>query len=171
MYGFRFRFVYMPLSIDYQLTDLGWADCSVQFADKSCKITASYLSDALGKLVVAANAVIAGMHSISIGFDEEPGEYRWVIRQTSGNYWLTVDILFFTESWGNRPDSEGEVVFSFACDPVEFVRAVRDAARQVLDRYGIAGYKEKWDAYDFPSGQLDLLDAGIAKWELEKPWL
>jgi len=35
----------------------------------SCKLTASYLSDALGDLVNAVN----------YSFTEEPGEYRWIL--------------------------------------------------------------------------------------------
>jgi hypothetical protein len=62
----------VTLTIDYQLSGSGWADCMVH-ADE-------YFSDALGKLVLAAVVVLAGAHSVSVGFDEEPGEYRWRIR-------------------------------------------------------------------------------------------
>lgn len=153
----------MALTIDYQLTGSGWADCKVQSGDRSCQISASYLSDALGRLVIAASAVLAGAHSISVGFDEEPGEYRWVITNTGGNLWVSVSILSFPELWGARPDSEGEVMFSCSCDPLDFATAVRDAAQNVLDHNGITGYKKKWCEHEFPSEQLKLLDEAIAR--------
>jgi len=39
-----------------------------------------YLSDALGNLVLAGVAVLAGVKSISVGFDEEPGRFILVHR-------------------------------------------------------------------------------------------
>ena len=82
----------MTLTIDYRLTGSGWADCTVRADGKACEISASYLSDALGNLVLAAVAVLAGAHSISVGFDEEPGEYRWaVVRTDNGTLRLTIE--------------------------------------------------------------------------------
>jgi hypothetical protein len=52
---------------------VGWADCTVRADGNDCKLSASYLSDALGKLILAASAVLADAHSVSVGFDEEPG--------------------------------------------------------------------------------------------------
>jgi hypothetical protein len=67
----------MVLEIDYRLTGRGWAECTVRHGESQCAVWASYLSDALGKLVMGAAPIAVGAHSVSIGFDEEPGEYRW----------------------------------------------------------------------------------------------
>lgn len=84
------------LVIDYRLAGASWADCTIRVDRRECEVSASYLSDALGNLVLAAVAVLAGAHSISVAFDEEPGEYRWpVVRTDGGTVRLTV--LMFQE--------------------------------------------------------------------------
>lgn len=154
----------MTLAIDYRLTGSGWADCIVRTGGKDYEISASYLSDALGNLVLAAAAVLAGAHSISVGFDEEPGEYRWAVVRTD-NGTVTLTVLSFQELWGNRPDAEGTPLCSWTGHPVDLGRAVRDAAEAVLKAHGLAGYKERWAEHDFPSQQLELLKRYIAQWE------
>ena len=67
------------LKIDFRLTGSGWAECTVHADGCECEVSASYLSDALGKLVLAGVAVLADAQSVAVGFDEEPGEYRWAI--------------------------------------------------------------------------------------------
>jgi hypothetical protein len=143
---------------------LGWADCTVRTDGKDYDISASYLSDALGKLVLAAAAVLAGAHSISVGFDEEPGEYRWAVVHTD-NGTVRLTVLSFQELWGNRPDADGTPLCSWTGHPVDFGRAVRDAAEAVLKKHGLSGYKERWAKHDFPSPQLELLKSYIAAWE------
>jgi len=92
------------LKIDYRLVGSGWAECIVHADDRRCEVSASYLSDALGKLVLAGVGVLAGAHSVSVGFDEEPGEYRWAIVLTDNG--VQVDISSFQELWSNRPDAD-----------------------------------------------------------------
>jgi hypothetical protein len=148
------------LTIDYRLTGSGWAECTVRADDRDCKLSASYLSVALGKLVLAAAAVLAGAHSVSIGFDEEPGEYRWsVIRTDAGT--VRVSILSFQDLWGNLPDADGTPLLSVSCDPLDFAKSVWEAAEAVLKKHGLVGYKERW-GHDFPSQELDLLRSYIA---------
>ena len=64
----------LKLIINFSLTGVGWADCHVADETSSCNVTASYLSDALRHLVLAATAVLSGFRSVTFGFDEEPGE-------------------------------------------------------------------------------------------------
>lgn len=154
----------MSLSIEYRLAGSGWAECAVHFEGETCEISASYLSDALGNLVLAAAAVVAGVHSISVGFDEEPGEYRWVVVKSGGNQ-VEVKLLEFQDLWGNAPDSEGKLLMRFAVRPIEFGKAVENAARVALQEYGAAGYKERWVEHEFPHSQLELLTELITRWE------
>jgi hypothetical protein len=148
------------LTIDYRLTGAGWAACTIRFNQVACEITASYLSDALAKLVLGALSVVADLHSVSIGFDEEPGEYRWAIVRT-GDGTCRVTILSFPDWLPAHPDSSGEPLMIFECSSVEFGRAVRDAASRVLAEYGSEGYVEKWDV-PFPARELALLEAWLA---------
>ena len=109
------------LRIDFRLTGSGWAECTVHADGHECEVSASYLSDALGKLVLAGVAVLAGAQSVSVGFDEEPGEYRCAIVMTD-NATVRVDVLEFQELWGNWPDAEGRSLLTFSCAPLSSAR-------------------------------------------------
>lgn len=114
--------------------------------------------------MLAGVAVLAGAHSVSVGFDEEPGEYRWAIVMTE-NGTVRVDVLAFEELWGGRPDAEGKSLLTFSCAPLTFGKAVCAMAEEVLKQHGLAGYKERWADHDFPVAQLDLLKSYILRWE------
>lgn len=153
----------MTLSIDYRLVDVGWAECDVRWGGSSCAITASYLSDALGKLVFAALAVLNGVHSISIGFDEEPGEYRWSLANTETKQ-LSLRLLAFDELWASKPDAQGRVLFEGFVSHLEFAEAVAETAARVLKRHGLDGYKDAWVGHEFPSRDFEQLIARIERW-------
>jgi len=148
------------LTIDYRLTGAGWAACTIRFDQAACEITASYLSDALAKLVLGALGIVADLHSVSIGFDEEPGEYRWSLVRID-NDTICVRILSFPELWENHPDTSGEPLMTFECRTLEFGRAVLDAANKVQAEHGAGGYAEKWDM-PFPARELALLESWLA---------
>ena len=148
------------LTIDYRLTGTGWATCTIRFNEVTCEATASYLSDALARLVLGALAVVAGLHSVSIGFDEEPGEYRWAIVRTDTDT-IRGTILSFPDWLPTYPDSSGEPLMTFECNSIEFGTAVRDAAIRVHEEYGTEGYAEKWDM-PFPARELALLESWLA---------
>lgn len=151
----------MSLSITYELFGTGWARCILKADEVECEVTASYLSDALGNLVLAALGTLAGFKSVAFGFDEEPGEYRWVIQQTDANE-IRIEVLSFDELWGNKPNAEGRVLISTVCRPVVFAAAVQKAATAVLAQYGEEGYHAKWVEHPFPSRQLTLLAELVA---------
>jgi hypothetical protein len=152
----------MILTIDYQLTGSGWADCTIRSGERECKVSASYLSDALRKLVLAAAAVLAGAHHISVGFDEEPGEYRWSVVSTDAGI-IQVTISSFQHLWGNLPDADGTPMLSVSCTPLNFGNAVREAAEAALKKHGLVDYNAQW-GHDFPSKELELLQSYIAVW-------
>ena len=154
----------MSLAIDFRLAGAGGADCTVKSEAQQTELTASYLSDALGNLLVAAVAVLSGAHAISIGFDEEPGEYRWSLQRVD-NESLSVKVLEFQELWGNKPDSQGSLLFEHLCHPLEFAQAVQAAASKVLELHGLKGYQQKWGQHAFPSKQLEMLGELVARWQ------
>lgn len=153
----------MPLSIEYVLTGAGWAECSVRHNATTCKISASYLSDALGKLVLAALAIASGAHSVSVGFDEEPGEFRWVVEHLSSGH-LKVRVMKFQDLWSFESDDHGEQLMAFEVPPLEFAEAVARAAGNVLSGYGEAGYKERWVEHEFPARSLSMLNEVLDRW-------
>ncbi len=137
----------VSLSIEYRLVGSGWAECRiVTTGGEYTVITASYLSDALGNLILAAVGVLVGFTRLSFGFDEEPGEYRWVIRTTGDND-LVVEVLSFDESWSNKPDSEGKPLLRIECSRLQFARAVAQAANSSItaeaEACGTRGRPEK----------------------------
>jgi hypothetical protein len=93
------------LSIAYRLAGAGWADCTLESDGTSAKVSASYLSNALGNLVLSAVAVASGFRITEFGFDEEPGEYRWVIEAVDNSV-IRLRILEFKELWGMSPTKE-----------------------------------------------------------------
>lgn len=143
----------MQLSIEYRLTGVGWAECRATCGEASCLTSASYLSDALGDLVRAATALLSGFSAVTFSFEEEPGEYRWVIRSPRVNE-IDLAIFEFADLYAWLPDSEGQEVFRIRCVPETFARAVFEAATRVLVEEGEAGYAQKWLEHPFPIHQL-----------------
>ncbi|WP_394756813.1 hypothetical protein [Rhodoferax sp.] len=154
----------MKLSIDYQLVGAGWSRCKVTSEELECELSASYLSDALATLVLGACSVLAGFASVSFGFDEEPGEYRWSVNRVTPTE-IKIRLLKFSELWSNLPDSEGQLLVEFSCHPLEFGLAVQSAAASVLAEHGLVTYKEKWVQHEFPSKQLEVLNEYVARWQ------
>jgi hypothetical protein len=96
---------------------------------------------------LAATAVASEFASVTFKFDEEPGEYRWVISQPRlGEIELT--ILEFSKHWGGETDSSGKVLFRTRCVPTTFSEAVQSAAARVLEKHGEAGYLAGWKPPD-----------------------
>jgi len=143
----------MLLNIEYRLTGTGWASCKLVSEDSSCLISASYLSDSLYKLVLSAISVCVGVNRISFGFDEEPGEFRWVIKHVEINE-IEIQIRSFKELWSGKPDEDGEVLFQTRCRPITFAKLVHATAKVILDDIGETGYLEKWAEHPFPSMQF-----------------
>ncbi len=154
----------MSLTIRYQLVGTGWAKCHVSDGLASCELSASYLSNPLYNLLLAATAAIAGFSALTFRFDEEPGEFRWVIRSPRLNE-IDVEVLEFDELLGDKPDSEGRSLFKTRCLPMTFAQAVYSAAKSVLTEYGENGYIEKWAEHPFPTLQFQELGRLITEIE------
>ena len=110
--------------------------------------------------MLAALGLVSGFTAVTFAFDEEPGEYRWVMRSTSRNS-MELRLLVFDERRGNQADADGRLLLATRCRPVAFARAVRSTAEAVLDKHGEAGYEEKWAQHPFPTRQLYLLGQAL----------
>jgi len=146
----------MALTISYRLVGTGWSECTVDDGRSHCTLKASYLSDALGNLVMAASAAMAGFTRLSFKFEEEPGESRWVIYSPQPND-LNLEVFESKALSTGKPDAEGRSIFQTRCLPIEFAKAVHAAAEQVLQEYGEKGYLEKWAEHPFPLKQMSVL--------------
>ncbi len=137
------------LKLQYRLTGSGWAECDIVADGTLLKVTASYLSDALGQLATAALILRLGAAAARVSFDEEPGEYRW------GFDWhraksLRMRIWWFDEMWSHRPDDDGKVVLDLIVEDAVFYNAILNTLDDVLKTHGVEGYKEAWVEYPFP---------------------
>jgi hypothetical protein len=147
----------VALSLEYRLTGCGWSECRLVSSRAEVTITASYLTDALGNLAAAALELLNGASSARCSFDEEPGEYRWVLDAAEGS--LLVRVLEFQELWSDAPDTEGTVVFRCSCTVLTFGTAVYEALSRVLAKEGMAGYKSKWVEHAFPLDAFRQIEA------------
>ncbi len=147
----------MSLVIDYKLTGSGWAECTIADGGQSCTVTASYLSDAFGDLVLSAVALLHWFNALSFSFVEEPGEFRWVFTSKQDNE-IELKILDCSKRDRDLPsDDEGELLFQTVFAREKFGNAVLDAGKNLLGEYGEAGYLEKWVEYPFPTESLNEL--------------
>ncbi|MES2842669.1 MAG: hypothetical protein V4794_20500 [Pseudomonadota bacterium] len=151
----------MPLKIDYSLIGTGWAKCTISDGQSEATVSASYLSDALGNLLIAACAALREFRAITFSFDEEPGEFRWVLISLRPNEYA-LEILEFSDLYGDAPNSEGTSLFKSTFLPETFATAVRDAAAGLLRAVGADGYKEAWHEHPFPMEQFGELERLLA---------
>jgi hypothetical protein len=146
----------MQLSVQYELVGTGWAKCVIADEDSRCELTASYMSDALGKLVLGALGIQSGLQTVAFSFDEEPGEYRWVIRALEPSD-VEIELYAFDKVTNGNGIAHGRPLFSTMCPSTVFAKAVRDAATGLLEQHGERGYRDRWAEHPFPTRLLYLL--------------
>ena len=125
----------MSLSIDYKLTGSGWAECTIADGEQSCTVTASYLSDAFGDLVLSAVALLHWFNSLSFSFEEEPGEFRWVFTSVPDNK-VELKILEGYDIYQHKADHECNPLFQSVFTRETFGKAVLVAGKRLLEEYG-----------------------------------
>lgn len=104
-----------------------------------------------------------GYHSLAFGFDEEPGEYRWVLQRIN-NTDMCLQILEFDDLWSNLPSSAGKKLLEVQLPIAAYASAVALAAKELLAKHGEEEYEGKWIEHRFPTATLDLLDKALARY-------
>lgn len=125
------------------------------------RLTASYLSDALGNLLEAVGVLLEGATEATCSWDEEPGEYRWLFTRAGSTVHLR--ILALPDQFPPQPDSAGTVVFETTAPLPVVAAAVAHGAAEVLARHGEKEYLEKWVDYPFPTELLQMVQARLNK--------
>jgi len=156
------------VALDYKIVGKGWAECRLDFYGMTFTVTASYLSDALLELISGTNHILAGGSEARFSFDEEPGEFRWIMHRTHDGG-LAVKILDFPELWGHKPDEEGAVLMDVTCQIRGFAMALLSTLNVLLLELGVSGYRDKWGNSEFPSTQYRVLCEHLG--ELPSPHL
>lgn len=145
------------VEFSYRLTGTGWAEARVGDGDRSVALSVSYLSDALGELLLAIACLQEGAEEAQCFWEEEPGEYRWLFRREDDA--VVVTIIAFEDCWPHLPNEAGEVVFTTKASLKDIATTVVTGCRAVLDNWGEAGYLKKWVEHPFPTDLMETVGA------------
>jgi hypothetical protein len=80
---------------------------------------------------------------------------------TSASMQVRVTILAFDDLCSHLPDSAGQPMLEFTCDPFAFAKPVWLAASRVRAAWPGNSCREKWGQHDFPTQALALLEAKL----------
>ncbi len=145
------------VEFDYRLVGTGWSEARFAVGEEWVGLTASYLDDALGDLLLAVRRLIEGDDEARASWAEEPGEYRWLFSRAGDQ--VRVRVLSFPGLWSDAADSEGEALIDVTCSLEDLIEGIAAGARRVLESHGEEGYREKWVDHDFPLEHLEALEA------------
>ncbi len=147
------------VEFSYRLTGSGWADARLAHGDDWTELSASYLSDTVGELLLALAQLQDGDIAATASWEQEPGEYRWLFRREADD--VTLKVLAFPDSWPPQPDAEGTVVFEARTSLNEMAQSFAVGLRAVLDEWGEKGYKQQWIEHPFPTALLERVEGHL----------
>ena len=144
----------MSFTLSYELKESGWA--CIHFHDGGFEHLAnvSYLHDSLREMAEAARAIRRGASFCRMGFFDEPGELQW--RLTSRGTHLDYELRWyeFYQSWGEVSEDCYRLLYEGRIRHQRFIGEVCKVLKNVLNTYGIQGYRNRWVQHEFP---LELL--------------
>jgi hypothetical protein len=146
---------HVTLQLRSDLTGTGWAECTIELDGQRAHTTASYLSDALDELCRATLEVLRGGAHAEAVFEEEPGEYRWLLDRT-GDRRVRIRIVDGVITPENPIDT---IVVDGECTAREFGQALLSELQRLLELHGEKGYRDEWVLYPFPRSRLEDLRA------------
>ena len=148
------------MTIDYRLTGAGWATATIATSGQRVEMTVSYLHDSLKQLAEAGIQLGSGASNATVVFMDEPGEHQMLLESTPPDH-LSLEIRWFDDwnSWDMHPADQYTVVLQARVLLEEFRQSVITAMREILDTWGVAGYKSEWGEHDFPGVEYDRLRA------------
>jgi hypothetical protein len=139
---------------EFTLTGHGWADARISDGETSADLTASYVADALRDLLYAVWRSGEGDPEVRCSWQEEPGEYRWILHRDGRLVKLT--ILWVDRQVPHRPDSAGRLVFDTSQPWDTLASAIVKGATRTLAVHGDEGYGDSWQL-PFPRDIYQLL--------------
>ena len=142
------------INLTINIVDHGWLEAVVNSDEHNACVTASYLTDAPANLLVAVAILVEGQREARCIWQEEPGEYRWVLRR-EGNT-IRIQILWFESTYSNQDDMQGQVIFAGQDELIPFGESLIAA----ISKYSIENYKKIW-GYDFPLQEIDRLTVAV----------
>lgn len=164
------KFDYVGFNLFFRQSDAGWSEYAIVLGNQFAHYVPSYLSHALEDFASAAVKVARGEDSVRFSFEDEPGEYRWLIDSAgsgprSGDL-LRVRILEFKTQFANEidgvvypaEDEDGTVRLDGVCTKRRFLSVAKLVLQEALALNGIDGYRKKTIDHDFPESELRELE-------------
>lgn len=135
------------MAFTFSVTSRGPGTITAELADDvACgQITASFLSDALGDLARVVIGMLRGAPHARCAWQEEPGEYRWVLERAGEH--IRLRILWFPQTFSKQLDEAGRLVFATTCTLAGFAGQLKSQLERPLDEHGIEGYQEPYGTY------------------------
>ncbi|NML54786.1 hypothetical protein HHL19_18725 [Streptomyces sp. R302] len=134
----------------------GWAEWTWSLGGSETRLLASCVYPrVLDDFIDAVRDLGAGSHATFVTFFDEPNGTRVFFNQKSEK--LFVQIVAFPNL--NEPGTwwqNAELRQAHRVSAREFIGAFIDMVREILDRYGMGGYRKEW-GYDFPMESWEAL--------------
>ena len=147
--------------IDIKATGTGWVRCTVRPARRNYVFSASYDSDALGSLVIAALSIMSDINSISFKFYGNYSDWIWMIERNAADH-IEIEILEATPNLsGPLGEYDLKPVVKFSRTPIAFAQSIHITASEMLKKHGPTNYKELSVYHDFPKEFVQLLGKRI----------
>jgi hypothetical protein len=141
---------FSSLTFEYAIAGVGWADATIADSESSARLTASYLGDALGDLLLAVWLLLEGATRAQCSWEEEPGEYRWLFERHGPDVHL--EVVAGMRIFGVQ--ERGDILFETTQPLLVVAEAFTSAAERILSQYGEEGYRARWVQHDFPTATL-----------------
>lgn len=153
------------VTFSYKLDGAGWATATLSNGRSELNVTISYLTDALGDLTATIVGLLENARYARFSWEDEPGEYRWIIKKGVDGKTLHLKILGFGDVYDYREDEKGQVLFETECQLLQFAVQVKTALKTILQEHGVKGYKDMWVLNDFPLSEYKKLEKSIRQWQ------
>ena len=140
---------------EYRLTGRGWSAATISARGQTAHLSASFLSDALGDLARAVIALLRGAERASLDWQEEPGDYRWLLTREAER--LVIRVLWFDDTFSRASDDRGRLVFETECRLMDFAGQLKSQLQYLLEHVGSTGYKQQWVQQEFPLAEYETL--------------
>lgn len=146
------------MDIRFSLRGRGWLDATVSVRGRSVSLTGSYLSEPLKDLLGGLLASVDAGRCTASRWITEPGELRLSLIPASEELGIRV-VEFEDVTSADLPEAEqGDVIFDEVCPTRDFVAAVLEGVKQLLDDVGGEGeYVHQWGGEAFPATTIDAL--------------
>ena len=143
---------------EYELHQAGWATARIRHSDSFVEMPVSYLHDSLRELATATFTISRGAKSSRVVFMDEPGEHHLTLtREEDAMCRYSIDWFNDHHSWGLRIIPGGEHICAGNVSVRRLVQQVYSELYRLHEVFGVAGYKERWVAHEFPHTEMQRL--------------